>query len=211
MKQTRSWVACLLAVFALWISSILTNVYAVDNPTNMLNMVANQLIAKLQANQASLKANPGQVYNYAYALVVPHADLDEMARRVLPPQIWNQATPAQHAQFKQEFTKILVRTYASALAEYHNETINFYPIRGGYEGLSSVTVKSEIIRSGGPSIPVDYRVTLHGGTEWQVVDLSVEGISLLESFRSQFADTLAQGNMNSLIQQLSQHNLQNGG
>lgn len=44
------------------------------------------------------------------------------------------------------------------------------------------------------------------GNSWRLFDMSVEGVSMLESFRSQFSDILAQGNMQQLLQRLSQHN-----
>jgi phospholipid transport system substrate-binding protein len=57
---------------------------------------------------------------------------------------------------------------------------------------------------------VNYRLLSEGGT-WKLYDLIVEGVSLLESFRSQFADELSQGNMGTLIQRLKQHNSENAG
>lgn len=206
----KKFIQSTAAVVTVWLFAMFQCVYAVDNPVNMLNSVSSQMIAKLKANQSTLHANPQQVFNLTYQIIVPHADLDEMSRRVLPAQIWSQASNDQREQFKREFTKLLVRTYASALTEYKDETINFFPVRGDYQHKTSVTVKSVILRSQAPSIPVNYRLVLRNG-EWRLVDLSVEGVSLLESFRSQFSDVLAQGNINSLLQRLIQHNSVNGG
>jgi phospholipid transport system substrate-binding protein len=158
----------------------------------------------------SLKSNPTQVYSLANKLVVPHADLDYMSKRVLPPQIWAQASNAQRTDFKREFTSLLVRTYASALADYSDQTVKFYPVRGGAAGKSTVQVSSEIVRSDGPSIPVSYSL-IAAGSQWKVYDMTVEGVSMLESFRSQFANKLSQGNMSDLISALKQHNQQNSG
>lgn len=180
------------------------------DPVSMLQSVANQLIASLKSNRTSLKENPSLVYSLANRIVVPHADLGEMSKRVLPPQTWNSATPAQRAKFQRQFTTLLVRTYASALAEYRDQTVKFYPVRGGYQGKSSVRVDSQIIRSDGPSISVSYRLLSNGST-WRLYDMTVEGVSMLESFRSQFADQLARGNMAELIRVLDQHNSTNSG
>lgn len=176
-----------------------------DEPISMLNSVANQMISSLKSNKATLRTHPSIVYSLAFKIVVPHADLDVMAKNVLPPQTWGNATAAQRAEFKREFTTLLVRTYASALAQYTDESVRFFPIRGGYQGKSSVTVNSTIVRSSGPSIAMSYRV-VHSGSQWKLYDMTVEGISMLQSFRSQFADKLAQGNINYLIAALKQHN-----
>jgi phospholipid transport system substrate-binding protein len=198
-----------LLILLMGFAFLLPRVAAANDPVNMLQSVADQMIASLKTHKATLATHPSVVYSLSYKIVVPHADLDEMSKRVLPAQTWAQATPAQRSAFKKEFTTLLVRTYASALAEYTDETVRFYPVRGGYQGKSSVVVESQIIRSNGPSIPVSYRVVNTGGS-WRLYDMSVEGVSMLQSFRSQFADKLSGGNMAELISALKQHNANNG-
>lgn len=176
-----------------------------SGPVALLQSIADQLIDRLKVNKTTLKTNPSLVYSLANHIVVPHADLDEMSKRVLPPATWNNATISQRAKFKNEFTNLLVRTYASALAEYSNQTVKFFPVRGGYEGKSSVRVDSQIVRDDGPNISMNYRLVKEN-SGWKLYDMTVEGVSLLESFRSQFADRLSNGNMSDLIQELEKHN-----
>ena len=126
------WVPFTL-VLSLFIA-LTPRIAAAQDPVGMLNSVANQMITNLKAREMSLKTNPAQVYSLAYKLVVPHADLEYMSKRVLPPQVWKQASSAQRDAFKQEFTTLLVRTYASALADYTDQTVHFYPVRGGVGG-----------------------------------------------------------------------------
>lgn len=206
MKKHTGFIAATLLLF----SSLIFNlpVFAAQDPVATVESVANQMIDHLKQNRATLKSNPSLVYSLADRIVVPHADLNEMSRRVLPPQVWNQASSGERSQFEREFSTVLIRTYASALANYTDETIRFYPVRGGYQGKSTVVVSSQIIRSDGPSIPVKYSLVLRG-SGWKLYDMNVEGISMLESFRSQFADKLSHGNMAELIQALQQHNANN--
>ncbi len=207
MKFIRKFISFL---FSCVLITGMTVAYAAD-PVSMLQSVANRMIANLKANSATLKTRPGVVYSIAGKIIVPHADLAEMSKRVLPPATWNSATPAQRRQFQAEFTTTLIRTYASALAQYTDQQVKFFPVRGGYAGKKTVRVDSQIIRpDGGPTISVSYRLIARGG-DWKLYDLSVEGVSMLESFRSQFADQLNRGNMASLIQVLKQHNVTNNG
>ncbi len=200
MKKSLKYLAVLLTCL------FCTLVYAdTSDPVNMLQSVADQLIQELKANRVTIKSNRSLVYSLANRIVVPHADIDQMAMRVMPPNVWNNSTSAQKTQFKHEFTTLLVRTYASALANYEDQTIKFYPVRGGYAGKSTVRVTSKIIRSDGPPISVDYRLVKEGSS-WWLFDMTVEGVSLLESFRSQFADKLNSGDMNALIRELQRHN-----
>ncbi len=207
MKKITNIFLSILLGCLLWIPALAE---AQSNPVDLLNSIANQVISELRAKQATLHSNPGLVYSLADRIMVPHADTVEMSKRVLPPRTWDSATPAQRAQFQKEFTTLLVRTYASALAEYRDQKVQFYPVRGGYAGKQDVKVDSQIIRNDGPAISVSYRLVLRG-SQWKLYDLTVEGISMLESFRSQFADQLSQGNMASLLKTLRAHNGAHGG
>jgi phospholipid transport system substrate-binding protein len=182
-----------------------TPALAGGDPVAELNGIADQLINKLKENKTNLRENPQLVYSLADHIVVPHADISEMSKRVLPPNIWNSASSSQRSRFEAAFTNLLVHTYASALANYNDQTVHFFPVRGGYAGKSTVQVNSKIERPDGPPITVNYRMVLRG-SDWKLFDISVEGISMLESFRSQFADQLAQGNIDALITKLTSHN-----
>ena len=175
-----------------------------SDPVGLVKSLAEEMIANLKANKTNLKRNPSLVYSLAYKIVVPYADLDEMSKRVLPPQTWNNASPSQREQFKKEFTNLLVRTYASALADYTDQTVRFFPLRGG--AGNSVTVSSQIVRSDGPSISVNYRLR-STGSGWKLYDMSVEGVSLLQSFQEQFRQKLSQGNMDQLLMELKQRKI----
>lgn len=172
------------------------------DPVALLKYIANNMIQGLKSNQATLKTKPGVVYNLAYQYVVPYANLDEMSKRVLPPRIWNGATDNQRSQFKDLFTRTVIRTYASALTNYNNQTIQFYPLRTG-QG-NTVEVRSQIISSNREPINVTYRL-VRTTSGWKLYDMSVEGVSMLSSFRSQFADILSRGDMDTLLKRLSGH------
>lgn len=173
-------------------------------PMQMLQSIANNMIAELKKNRDTLKTNPRKVYALANRLVVPYADIDEMSKRVLSPETWNKMTAKQKTHFEKEFTTLLVRTYASALAAYKDQGITFFPIRGSNANKHMIEVNSEI-NSAGNIIRVSYRL-LHKENGWRLYDMSVEGVSLLESFRSQFADLLKQGDIETLLNKMSNHN-----
>lgn len=194
-----------LITFLIFIMGCFTSIssFAQQDSVNMLQGIADNMIAGLKTNKATLKTKPDVVYKLAYKYVVPHAALPEMAKHVLPPQTWNNATPAQRAKFQQEFTTTLIRTYASALTSYQDQSVRFYPPRG--RSSNTVEVNSEITGGSTQPIRVSYRLVRIAGT-WKLFDLSVEGVSMLDSFRSQFSDILSQGNMDQLLRRMSGHN-----
>ena len=182
--RTNKWIYGVTALVVCWLS-ISTAAFASiqGDPVSLLTYIADNMIK--------------------HKYVVPYADLPEMSKRVLPPKVWNGASASQRAQFQKEFTRLVIRTYASALTSYQDQQVRFFPVRS--RGGNSVEVKSEITSSSSPAISVTYRLLKSGG-QWKLYDMSVEGVSLISSFRSQFADILSNGSMDTLLKRLSKHN-----
>ena len=201
-KFIFSWVVIVFSCIAIHSTAYAANQ---SDPVALLKYIANNMIAGLKANKATLKTKPQIVYNLAYKYVVPYADTMAMSKQVLSPQVWNSASPQQRMQFQKEFTTTLIRTYASALTSYQDQVVEFYPPRGDYQRSNMVEVNSEISSSQGEPIRVSYRL-IRVGSVWRLFDLSVEGVSMLESFRSQFSDILSQGDIDKLLQRMAAHN-----
>ncbi len=193
------------SLFMLMMSCVVWAEAVMPVPVAMLQTTSDQVIAALKQNKASLKRNPSVVYQIVNKILVPQVDLIGMSRSVLGRDVWTKATPAQQQRFEQQFKNLLIHTYASALANYNNQTVQFLPIRGGLGNQTRVQVNSQILQQNGPAISVSYRL-IKQGDAWKVYDFSVDGISMLESFRSQFAAELNQGNLDQLINKLAQHN-----
>lgn len=194
-------------IFALFGLLICTMAWAVSSPVDILQNTSNQLISALQRNQATLKTKPQVVYGIVNQILLPHVDVMSMSSKALGREAWLRATPAQRQAFSQQFVTLLIRTYSSALAQYTNERVNFLPLRGDYNSQSRVQVNSVIVRESGPSINLSYRMMRVGG-QWMLYDFSVDGVSIIESFRSQFVEELQHSGIDGLISKLAEHNNQ---
>lgn len=169
-----------------------TAVFAQTNPITMMRNISDQMLSALRQNRAKLKVNPKYIYTLVKRIIVPHADLPGMSRSVLGRTAWKSTNKQQRQAFIKEFTNIMISTYASALNAYEDEKIKFFPIRGGYQGKKRIRIQSQVIRSDGPPIPLNYKLALIKNV-WKIYDLNVEGVSLLQSFYSQFQAKLSQG------------------
>lgn len=175
------------------------------SPMIMLNTTATQIIDALKENKSRLSTDQVLVYQIVNQYLIPHVDVFGMSRSVLGRNAWQQATDAQKQAFSEEFVKLIVRTYASPLEKYTDEVIHFLPVRGSYEGKKFLTVNSVVTRSQGNNIPLNYSL-VYINNEWKIYDMSLEGVSLLQSFRSQFAEALSRGDIEQLIMNLKKHN-----
>jgi len=177
--------------------------WAVQSPISLLQSISNQMIAKLERNKSRLRQS-GVINSIVRTTLLPYVDLNRMSAMVVGRYYWMKATPAQKSAFKREFTSMVISTYSAAISSYNGDVVRFYPLRGGYSG-QTVQVKSVIIRRTGQRIPVSYQLIRQGGS-WRVYDFSVENVSIVSSYRAQFAGVLSNHGMNGLIARLQRHN-----
>ena len=186
-----------------------TAAFAGDNsPVVILNHVSQQMIGGLEQNKSKIKSSPKIIDNLVEKYIVPHIDIDRMTGSILGRGYWTKASSAQKKQLITELQKMIIATYSAAFASYDNDKIQFYPLRGDVNA-PELQVQSVVVRRSGQKIRVDYNVEKLNGT-WMVYDFSIENVSMVQSYRSQFAGTLSQGGVPLLIQQLKAHNQSQG-
>jgi phospholipid transport system substrate-binding protein len=194
-----AWLLCVIAILAMRV----TMADPVESPLKLLQKTSDEVINVLKAKADELEKNPDQIYGVVNKYIIPHLDDVTMAKLALGKN-WNKASREQKIEFVEQFRTLLVRTYGKSLLEYRNQTINFFPLRLD-EGEDRVEVKSEVQQPGAPSIPVNYRMRLKDN-EWKVYDLSIDGVSLVTSYRGTFAQEVRKGGIEGLLQLLRDKN-----
>ena len=194
---------CLITYPLLALCFAIANAWAAQSPIDFVKGMSNRMIEQLEHNKSRLK-QPGIVDSIVRRTLVPYVDLNRMSALVVGPNYWRTATNAQKVQFKSEFTRMVISTYAAAISSYNGDRVLFYPLRGGYSGRT-VQVRSVIVRRSGQRIPVSYNLAQERGG-WRVYDFSIENVSIVRSYRAQFAGVLSNSGMNGLIQRLQHHN-----
>lgn len=172
-------------------------------PDQMIKDTTNKVIKELTENRDELKNNSQKLYKMVNDVVLPHFDFQRMSRYVLG-RYWRQATPDQQKKFVEQFKTLLVRTYATALFQYTGQKITYKPFHHD-EGDSRAVVKTEIDRSDGPPIPIDYTLSLDNG-EWKVYDIKIDNLSLVTNYRSQYGEIIQTQGMDKLIAELTKKN-----
>lgn len=172
-------------------------------PDVLVKNTANDVLEIIKKDKDIQSGDMTKITALAEEKILPHFDFDTMSKSVLG-KSWRDASKDQQTQFVAQFRTLLVRTYASALAKYRNQTIEYKPLRADPSD-TRVVVKTQIVQAGGPPLPVDYTLKLTGD-EWKVVDVTIEGVSLVTNYRGQFANELKQTDMNGLIQRIADKN-----
>lgn len=178
-------------------------------PIAMLRQATGEMLSALKTNRADIRHNQSALYRVVNEIIIPHVDENSMAQQVVGREYWATASNADRQLFMKEFVKVVVRTYSAAMVSYSDQQIKFSPLREALDGKNHVEVYSQIVQSNGPAIELNYRLALFG-EQWKVRDFSVDGVSLVQNYRSQFSEVLAQKGFAGLLQQLSSRNRQSG-
>jgi phospholipid transport system substrate-binding protein len=113
-------------------------------------------------------------------------DVPGIARFVLG-RYWNTATEEQRAEFTKLFEEYIAMAYATRLAQYSGET---FKVTGSRPDADGTVVTSQIVRPAGAApVKVDWRLTGRGGV-YKISDVSVDGISMAVTQRSEFASVI---------------------
>lgn len=186
----RFILSLLAGVFAL-------SAHAAELPPDILaKNTTQEVLGILKSDKDIQSGNVKKAYELVEAKVLPHFDFNRMTQLAVG-KYWNAASPQQKQALVKEFRSLLVRTYASSLTEFSNQTVEFKPLNMRPED-TQVTVKTEIKQPGGKPIPIDYEMykTDFG---WKVFDVAIDGVSLVINYRSSFANTIRQSGIDGLI------------
>ncbi|MDH3343374.1 MAG: ABC transporter substrate-binding protein [Gammaproteobacteria bacterium] len=175
----------------------------VESPLDMLKRTSDEVIQILKAKREEIKTDPNLVYQIVNEYIVPQLDDVTLAKLALGKN-WKKASNDQKIEFVDQFRSLLVRTYGKSLKEFSDQEIKFFPMNLA-AGETKVTVKSEVLQSGGPSIPMDYRLRLKDDA-WKVYDIKIDGVSLVTSYRGTFAQEMRKGGMKGLLKMLHDKN-----
>ena len=191
-----AWLAAAMGLFSATAAELPPDVLA--------RQTTEKTLQAIREHRQELQRDPSMIYDLVKELVLPHFDFELMSRFVLA-QDWRTATSAQRERFVGEFRKLLVRTYGRSLAEYSGQSVEFEPMHSEARA-GRVTVRSKIKQSDGPPIALDYKLYKKRDDGWKVFDVIVDGVSLVQNYRSSFRSEIRRHGLDALIEQLSQRN-----
>lgn len=123
-------------------------------------------------------------------------DWTEMSKRALG-RHWAGRTPAQQQEFVGLFRDLLERAYVAKIERYSGEPITYASELTDGE---LTTVRTKIIHQG-QEVAIDYRM-LRDGDRWRVYDVLIEGISLVNNYRTQFDGIIKTSSYEELVKKL---------
>lgn len=190
-----------LVVFGLliWAQSVL----AVSAPQELVMKTTDLVLAEIQSKKQELSDNPGRIYPLVEDILLPRFDFTQISRLALGDH-WKSASDAEKKSFIREFQELLVRTYATALLSYSGQEIEYPPIKSAPDA-KKVKVKTKVKSAGSSAVPIDYSL-YKSKKGWKVYDVTIDGVSLVSTYRSNFNSQIRRNKLAGLISDLKERN-----
>lgn len=166
-------------------------------PTETLELAVNNIIAVAAdkaADDEMKKAKLTQVLS-------DEVDFEAVSKRVVS-KTWKKANDEQKKEFKQRFLGIMTDTYFILLKNYSNEKVLFLKEQLKKTKKNEYAIVDTQIISGNKKIPVRYRMIKVGDT-WKIYDFIPEGISLINTYKKNYAAILKKKGMHGLLEDMS--------
>lgn len=176
----------------------------VPDPDVLIKSTVREVLDIVRNDKDLRSGNQKKMLELVDAKVLPHFNFEHMTKLAVG-KSWRTATPEQKQALMTEFRVMLVRTYTKAFTSYRDQTVEVKPFKLD-AAATEVTVKTAIVKPGAQQpILVDYDME-KTPTGWRVYDLTVEGVSLVTSYRGTFADQIQQIGIDGLIKTLADKN-----
>lgn len=175
-------------------------------PDVLIKNTAQEVLAIVKQDKDIRAGDKKKILALVEAKILPNFDFERMTRQAVG-RGWKKATPEQQKTLVTEFRNLLVRTYTNAFTRFRDQTVEVKPLKMP-AGTDEVTVKTLIVKQGTEPDAVDYEMekTADG---WKAFDLTVDGASLVTTYRGTFSDQIQQSGIDGLIKMLMDKNAAN--
>jgi len=170
-----------------------------DEPAQIVQNAANEMLKELDAHRAEYRKDPRKVYALVDRVLLPHFDTEYAAQQVLA-KYWRTATPDQRKRFIDAFYHSLLKNYGTALLEFTADRMTILPFKGDLNSGRAL-IRTVVRRDNGTQVPVNYSLR-KADKGWMAYDVSIEGISYIKSYRTDFGSEIDQKGIDAVIERL---------
>ena len=169
-------------------------------------LIANTVheVMQIVNTDRGIVSNQKRLLELVDAKILPHFDFTRMTQLAVG-RSWRTATTEQKQALTAEFRTMLVRTYTKVFITYPDPKVEVKPVKLGSDDAET-TVRTVIRLKSGQAVTIDYEMQ-KSPTGWKAFDVTVEGVSLVTSYRGSFADQIQQVGIDGLVQALADKNL----
>jgi phospholipid transport system substrate-binding protein len=169
-------------------------------PRDLIAEAAGKIVSILSRKDEPSESRVTEIEEIAYELF----DFTTMSKLVLA-RNWRKLDKEKRVEFVREFKRNLSRTYGTRLDRYDQEEIEVFGTQ--VEPRNDVSVKTRVVGGQFDGAVISYRLR-ERGERWRIIDVVIEGVSLVSNYRSQFAEILNTGTIDDLMAKLRDKNFE---
>ena len=169
-----------------------------EEPRKLIEETADRIVSILARVDQPSEIRVREIEEIAYDIF----DFTTMSKLVLA-RNWRKLDKEKRAEFVREFKQLLSRTYGTRLDRYNQEKVEVYGTQ--LEPRNDVSVKTRIVGGQFDGAEIAYRLRKRKD-RWRIIDVVIEGVSLVSNYRSQFAEVLNGGTIDDLLAKMRDKN-----
>jgi phospholipid transport system substrate-binding protein len=175
------------------VQTAMATVVTDSSPDELLKNKIDAAITILKQSDLSKEIKDRQVLE----IVVPMFDFNLMAKLTLGKKHWPSLSKEKQAAFTNLFIKQIKSSFLEKLNLYTDET---FVIKDSVKKKKKVFVQTDLI-SKGSIISIVYKFW-NFNNKWKIYDMEIEGVSIVQTYRSQFNEVLNNGVIDDLLMEL---------
>jgi len=198
-----------ITAFFVLLCSLSFPVIGADNgladPNKTLELLSSNTFARLNKEQSRLKAEPEFIKVVIEEELIPYFDYKYAAYKVLGTYL-KKTTPDQRKQFVDAFYEYSINAYGHILLNYNQQTLTILGNKN-FKSKKTVSIPVRMQESSGQITQLSFKLRKNTKTgEWKVFDVIAEGVSMLDTKRSEFGALIQKQGIDELIKLLKQKN-----
>ncbi len=188
-----------IVLFVLVGHQVLAEAAPVMSPSDFVTDAVDVLAESLEGRRSELADDKEALYALIDELLLPRFDRRMAAQQVLA-RHWRGASEEQRNRFIDAFYTILVQRYADGVLDFEPDRIKVLPFRGD-ASKRTATVKTTVDLEDGTNVSVNYTL-INRKTGWMMFDVTIEGVSYIRNFRTEFDAEIKGSSLEAVIARL---------
>ena len=179
---------------------------ATPQPVALVQEKTEVLLGTLSKRKNEFDEDPAALVTFARDVALSHWDLTRTSRMMLG-KYWRTASDEQKSRFEEEFLRTMLRYVVRAYGFYDDSLVEIlsYDWQSTSKKGSSGWVRSKVKLPARIEVAVDYRMN-YAKEEWKLIDVRVEGISLVNAKRNEYRSVIRDKGLDYLIQAMYEKN-----
>src|SRR5882724_12529104 len=182
MFARRAFLALFLGCLVGWTVPAVAD--AADDPAGVIATLGDKALAEIKKNSS---ARPQMEANFK-VLLDTYFDVPSISRFVLA-RYWRVATDGERAEFTQLFEELVVQSYVARFSQYSGETFKVDKVVKDQPDPGDAIVHCQVQAAGQEPVRAERRLKDNGG-HYRIVDVKIEGVSMVQTFRDEFASVI---------------------